>query len=153
MKISSFILLLFLLTIGCQSSNPDSDEKQIQEMVLEPMNLPPIPIKEIQTIYDLCDFVDFIFFELPFSMSYDNSGSIKTSLKWVGQETPLDNPNCKALARMIFQNDGEIMAEAEIYVSDQCAHFIWLKDGEPKYANKMTQTGYDHYKKIISQFQ
>lgn len=157
---STFLLVLIgVFYIGCQSPTADTSSNDQRTTVETPtapslsrMAVPSIPLAELQQLYNTCDFIDFIFFELPFSMSYDNAPAIQTAIKWVAQEVPLDNPGCKALARMSFQSKGGIVAEADIYVSDNCAHLEWIKEGKTVYANKMSPAGHQHYMKLIQQF-
>ena len=115
-------------------------------------NLPSIPEALLKEIFLECDFVDYIFYELPFSMSYDKKATIQSALRWVDQSTVIPTSGCKALGRMIFQKEGDIMIEAELYVSDACAYYKWIQNGKPVYNNLMSMAGIVHYKGIINQF-
>jgi len=154
MKYIYLVILLGLITAcGNTSTEKASTDVSQTEVKAKPAALPSIPEEELKYLFLESDFVDYIFYELPMSMSYDNKKAIQSALQWVSQNTDVPMSGCKALGRMIFQKEGNQIMEAEIYVSDSCGHYIWYKDGKKAYANKMTNTGHGHYMGIINQFQ
>ena len=97
-------------------------------------------------------FIDYIFYDLPFSISQDNQPSIHANLKLISSGA-LDNLplNCKPIGREFFQINGEIVHEADLYFSDGCYGYVFLKDGKPIYANKLTEAGMTFYTRIVNQ--
>ena len=106
----------------------------------------------MQNLYNNCQLIDYIFYDLPFSMNQSESNGIKSTISHV---TTLAQPtipaDCKPIARQLFQIDGEFVLEAEVYFSDNCQFFVFLEDNKPKYANKMSETGIQFYTNIIKQ--
>lgn len=145
-------LLCLSIILSCGSSSKDKAESTNKTQPAISMVLPSIPEAELKDLFVNCDFVDYIFYELPFSMSYDNPTTIQSALQWVSTNSEIPTSGCKALGRMLFQSKGEQIMEAELYVSDSCGHYIWYKNGKKTYANKMTNTGHQHYMGIINQF-
>lgn len=149
------LTILLAIVMSCGNSNQSDQEKSTTEPVVaseEAMALPSIPTEELQTLFLESDYVDYIFYELPISMSYDNKKAIQSALRWVSQNAEVPTSGCKALGRMIFQKEGNQIMEAELYVSNSCGHYIWYKDGKKTYSNMMTNTGQGHYMGIINQF-
>ena len=146
---------LYLLMIICLVVQCKTEQKQDVPVSpkLESVNeLPPIPASEFQDIFTNSNYVDYSFYNQPFSMSYDNQTSIRSVLKWVGEDAPTNISNCVPLCRMIFLKDGNIMIEAEIYISAGCAHYIWYVDNQKKYSNVMAAKGKQHYTQIVNQY-
>lgn len=149
---STVILSVFIMACGNSSSD---QTKTISEPVIEApaaMSLPSIPEEELKTLFMECDYVDYIFYELPVSMSYDNKQAIQSALQFVSQNADVPTSGCKAMGRMIFQKEGNQIMEAELFVSPSCGHYVWYRDGKKAYANMMTNTGQGHYMGIINQF-
>jgi len=150
-------LLIFICAIilACGNTNTSDHATSTPEPAADvspSAALPSIPVEELQQLFLESDYVDYIFYELPISMSYDNKQAIQSALRWVSENADVPTSGCKALGRMIFQKEGNQIAEAELYVSDSCGHYIWYKDGKKAYSNKMTNTGHGHYMGIINQF-
>jgi len=154
MKYFSLILTCTLFfACGNNSSSEQSKATPEQtEPVAASSALPSIPADVLQQLFLESDYVDYIFYELPISMSYDNQNAIQSALRWVSENADVPSTGCKALGRMIFQKEGSQIMEAELYVSDSCGHYIWYVDGKKTYSNMMTNTGQGHYMGIINQF-
>ena len=140
-----------LLACG-NTSNKKADTPDEVVSTPAPTSLPSIPLEELQQLFVETDYVDYIFYELPISMSYDSKQTIQRALQWVSQNSDVPQSGCKALGRMILQKEGNQIMEVELYVSDSCGHYIWYKDGKKAYSNKMTNEGHTHYMGIINQF-
>ena len=152
MKYMIVLTLSMLLAISCKQANSNAKEITTEVESTAISGLPSIPEELLQKVFLECDFVDYIFYELPFSMSYDNKNTIQSVLRWVNQSTVIPTTGCKALGRMIFQKQGNTMIEAEIYVSETCSYYKWILDGKPMYNNLMSVGGIRHYSGIINQY-
>ena len=71
--------------------------------------------------------------------------------KFLKKEKIKLNKNCKSIGRIFYEIDGNIEIEAEIYFSDQCQHFVFMKDNKRIYANNLTPEGVAHFKNIFKQ--
>lgn len=114
--------------------------------------LPSFPQVEMERLFREATFIDYIFYDLPFSISQDNQPSIHANLKLISSGA-LDNLpiNCKPIGREFFQINGEIVHEADLYFSDGCYGYVFLKDEKPIYANKLTEGGMKFYNNIVNQ--
>jgi len=159
-KFALFILTLAILT-SCNdkktSKNIPQDtitkvEQITQESLGTPINYPSIPRALVERLYKDCSYMDYIFFELDFSMSQDNPNSLKGSIAFISTDVPNSIPvGCKSIGRKFFHVEGNIIIEAEIYLSDNCSFYVFYQDEKPIYANKMTQEGVNFYNNIKRQ--
>ncbi|MBK7636603.1 MAG: hypothetical protein IPJ13_21790 [Saprospiraceae bacterium] len=61
-------------------------------------------------------------------------------------------PGCKPIAVKFFQIKGNIVYDADVYLSDKCNFYVFVdKSNKPIFANQMTETGRNFYNNIIRQ--
>ncbi len=113
--------------------------------------LPSIGIDLMQKLFDQCNYVDYLFYESDFSMSMNNKQSIQQTLSHVSEQVPTLDPNCKSIGRVFYEIDGNTEIEAEIYFSNACQYFVFIKDKKRVYANNITADGVAHFNNIFSQ--
>ncbi len=102
--------------------------------------LESVPRATILDLWNNCTYIDYIFHDLPFSMSQDEKESIQANLNYIATEPQEYIPNnCKPIARQMFHVGGDIVLECDVYLSDQCQFYVFVENEKPKYANKMTQ--------------
>jgi hypothetical protein len=96
------------------------------------------------------DYIDYIFHNLPISVSQDEKASINSNILFIKNEPikslPLD---CKPIGRKFFSIKGEAYLIADVYFGNGCAAYVFLDGEKPIYANAMTEQGVTFYKKII----
>lgn len=114
-------------------------------------SLPSITFEEMKVIYEGADFIDIIFYNVDFSMSINNKTNIQKMVGFVSTNVAQINPNCKAMGRIFFQKNGEMIAETDMYYDDQCRYFVFQKNGKAAYANEITPAGQAYFAKIFSQ--
>jgi len=114
---------------------------------------PSIPVDMVKMLWDKCDYVDFVFYYLNFSMSQKVQNSIRQTIAHIASEVPAIDPNCKPIGRLFFQAEGQNIAEADIFYSNGCAYYLFYKDGQYAYANKMLPQGSQFYENIFKQVQ
>ena len=156
-----FLIPLFLVLFACGEASKDPNKEantaaptsQNNDIIAEAQQLPSITQEMMTQLYNSCDYIDFVFYELSFSMSFDNKNAIGTALNWISPTVPILVKNCKSLGRMVFQGNGEIIMEAEMIVSNknECGHFVWIIDGERKYANRLNADGKKYFLGLINQ--
>ncbi len=152
------LFLAVVLVISCKTdSNKDSAPKPIVKdtpKVASKFKLESLPEAEMVRLYNETTYVDYIFYDLPFSLSQDNQPSIHSNLKLISSVALDYLPvTCKAIGREFFHIDGEIVHEADLYFSEGCIGYVFLKDEKPIYGNRLTEGGIKFYKNIISQSQ
>jgi hypothetical protein len=148
-----FTLSLVVLFFQCKEKVSDNPKPEMTQSGTETKNeLPPISDSDYNYLMKECDFIDYIFFDLPFSLSQDEKESIIQNMNFISREGVSNIPaGCKPMARKFFKVKGTIVWEAEVYMSDQCKHFIFYKDNKAVYANKMAQSGINFYNNLIDQ--
>ena len=151
--IRNLILLFFsavLFTCGNSENNTDA-QKASTPATQNEAYLPSITLEEMEFLWNNCNQVDFIYYELPISTSLNDQYSIQQSLRHVS-DTPVPlnvKNNCKPISRVFYKKDGDDLMEAEVYFSQGCSFFVFLKNGKPQYSNLMTDNGIKHFNDII----
>lgn len=116
------------------------------------LNVPGLPQGVMEQLFKEATYVDYIFYNLPFSLSQDNQASIHANLKLISAEPLKSLPvNCKPIGREFFHIGGEIPYEADLYYSDGCYGYVFIKDNKPLYANKLSTEGMKFYTNIVNQ--
>lgn len=157
MKYSIFFLIFStLICFSCNepstSSNGKPANNQASNTVATGEKLPSITMEKMKTIWDECDYIDFVFYKTNFSMSMDKKESIQGTVRHIAQETPILNPACKSIGRVFFEIQGETFSEAEIFFQDGCQYFVFYENKKKTYANYMSQEGITHYTNLFKQF-
>jgi hypothetical protein len=147
--IASFGLALSSLMMNCSGKEKKSEPAAAQE---KKNNLPALPQNEYSLLVEQCDFIDYIFIDLPFSLSQNEKESIQQNILFIDR-AGLDNipQGCKPIARKFFKIKGNIVLEADVFMDNTCQHFIFYKDNKAVYANKMAQSGINFYNNLIEQ--
>lgn len=150
-----FLIFCFFCFASCGTTtdNKDSTAKKPAEKVVAQTSaqLPSITVELMQKLYDKCDYVDYLFYESDFSMSMNNKGSIQQTLTHVSEGVPVLNPNCKSIGRVFYEIEGNTEIEAEIFFSNECQYFVFMKDQKQIYANNITGDGVAHFNNIFEQ--
>jgi len=153
-------LLIFLTLFLFSSCGGETEEKKgmdkdelwaTKSNEVKVSTLPSITFPEMKAIYEECDFIDIIFYNVEFSMSVNNKSNIQKMVGFVSTDVAQVNPACKAMGRLFFQKNGELMVEADMYYDDQCQYFVFQKNGKNAYANDITPEGQAYFQRIFSQ--
>lgn len=112
---------------------------------------PAYPQNKLEYLFNQSDYIDYVFYELPMSMSLNEKGSVQYAISHVSTTPAQINPNCKSLGRIFYQLKGENIAEAEIVFNapEQCSYFIFYENGKKAYANQMTEDGIKYLQQNI----
>lgn len=81
----------------------------------------------------------------------NNKASIQQTLTHVAENVAVLDPNCKSIGRVFYEIEGQTEIEAEIYFSNQCQYFVFMKNQKPIYANNITAAGVTHFNNIFKQ--
>lgn len=154
-----FCLVLFLFATSCQNNAPteentETSTPQEEQPKLVPAGefLPSVPVEKLEYLWTNCDYVDYVFYELPISMSLDTKNSIQYVLSHIAENPASLRPDCKPIGRIFYQVEGENYLEADLYFSNGgCTYFVFLEDGKPKYGNYMTEDGAKYMNNNLSQ--
>jgi hypothetical protein len=143
----SFILIGFIVSCkNKEEKKPEQPQQQVKEI-----NLPPVTNDMINKMLMEVDYIDYIFHNLPISVSQDEKESINSNIVFIKNEAVTSIPlTCKPIGRKFFNIKGETYLSADIYFGDGCAVYVFLDGEKPVYANKMTEQGIIFYNNIIA---
>lgn len=158
-------LLWFALLFGC---NLGSSDKPAPNPPSPPNAPPPPPVesKEVylpglelaimQNLWNGCNQIDYIFYELPISTSVDDNASAQVQLRHVSDSpvpVSMKQRCAKPIGHVFYKQDGVDLLEADIYFATGCTFYVFMKKGKPVFSNVMTQEGVAHFNQIISSVQ
>ena len=113
-----------------------------------------IPQEDVVKIATECTHIDFTFHELPISMNQSEKSAIIGDLSYISPETVSEIPgDCKPLARKVYWGPKGVIIEADIYFSQDCLYFVFIRNEERLFANRMNQNGITFYSGVLSQVQ
>lgn len=166
LKLYITILLTALIFMGCgnnsaetntaNANNPTANKAQTKTAAApsgmkNSVALQSIPKSTIMGLWNNCTYIDYIFHDLPFSMSQDEKESIQANLNYISSEVQAYIPNnCKPIARQMFHVGGDIVLEADVYLSDVCQFYVFVEDEKPAYANKMSPSALQFFSTMFS---
>jgi len=156
-----FFLSLTLLFFACNSPKPNSPTNtQTPAPVTESTpipaattgpSLPSISNDFMQMLWKNTTYVDYTFYTLPMSMSFDNQPAIQNVLGHLEAVPVALSSTCKPTGRAFFQKDGEDLGVAEFYLHTDCRCFVFLKGGKPAHSNRISDKGIEFYQNSIRQ--
>ncbi len=111
-----------------------------------------MPVDVYNKLFDNCDNIDYIFHELPISVSQDEKEAAQQTIGFIG-EAPFKSKDasCKPIARKFFKSNGKEILAADVYFSDKCKGYIFFIENKPVYANQISSSGVNFYNNIIAQ--
>lgn len=145
--IFSAIVCGLLAMFSCKTDTPKSlpstqDSKKA--------GLPALPAEMINKMLAEVDYIDYIWHDLPFSLSQEEKEGINTNISFISNEGVSElSPACKAIGRKFYNIKGETIATADVYFSPGCYYYVFLEGEKPIYANKITAQGINFYTQIF----
>ncbi|NNF35138.1 MAG: hypothetical protein HKN68_13575 [Saprospiraceae bacterium] len=149
LKIGRMVVLVLIIMsmISCKQKVDDSAAANVK---VEPM-LPVMPLQQQSYLFDNVQLIDYIFHDLPFSLSQSERPSIQTKIAGIGRE-PVMNNNCKSIARVFYQVEGEIIIEADLFFAPpDCHYYLFYEEGKAVYANQMAPSSIQFYSQFLNQ--
>lgn len=147
-KISVLICIFCLGLLSCKNEKGNVEVKPEQAAVQE---FEKLPSEILNKMWNEAEMLDYIFHDLPFSMSQDERQSIQANMTYIDKYAqPYIPQGCKPAARQFYQVKGDIVLEADVYFSEGCYFYVFIVDGKPMYANKMAQEGINFFRTMIS---
>lgn len=144
-----FLTLLLGFLTACGSGTSENQEVSSPETDGNAI-YPSIPDSTMQMLWDRCDYMDYVFYHLDFSMSQERQNDIRQSLLHISQGVPSIDPSCRAIGRVFYQIEGENVLEADIFFSPDCQYYIFYENGKKRYANTLTPAGIQFYERVFS---
>lgn len=103
-----------------------------------------------QDLLKRCDYIDYIFRDLPISASFGPDQGIPMNINFISNNPVIKMPDqCTSIGRKTFQHRGDIIAEADVVFGAGCMYYLFYENGKVVYASMMTQEGINFYTNII----
>ncbi len=112
-----------------------------------------IPEKTYLRLLAECDYVDIIFYDSQVSMAQDDAAGIQGTLTFINKQVAKPSSDCKPKGHIMYQINGDIIAEGDFYCSEGCTYIIFTEDNKPKYANVLSSSGIQFFQNILLQIQ
>ncbi|MEL6655742.1 MAG: hypothetical protein AAFY48_16355 [Bacteroidota bacterium] len=112
---------------------------------------PSITQEKMMHLYNNCDYIDFVFYNLKFSMSQNKQDAIRNTLGGVSTTPAKVIASCKPVGRVFFQVDGKNAEEADLFFGNSCLYYLFLENGTYAYGNQLSEGGYSFYQRIFQQ--
>lgn len=139
------ISLCVVLLDACKSSVADSTDKKEESSALK-----ALPKSMIDKMYAEVDYIDYLWHDLPFSLSQEEKESINTNISFISDEAvPVIPEGCKAIGRKVYNIKGNTYLTADVYFTPSCQFYVFLEGEKPIYASKMTAQGVTFYTQVI----
>jgi hypothetical protein len=159
MELLKFYFFVLLLVIaGCKNKSKNISNAATvsadQTEYLDGPEISGVPKEVMVKLLNECTFIDYIFHDLPFSLSQAEDPSIDQNIEFIDFKRPLGRipKGCKPIARKFFQIKGEIVYDVDVYLSDKCKFYVFVdKKNKPVYANFMTESGIKFYTQVVEQ--
>jgi hypothetical protein len=151
-----FSLFIFVALLSCNSkkenlaaTNTVPQEKKESSSARE---LPSISHDLIDKLYAEVDFVDYIWHDVPISLTIDTKEDAYTNVGFISQSTVGKIPvNCKNSARKFLNSKGNTLATLDVYYGEGCNFYIQIESNKAVAANYMTEKGVNFYANIMKQ--
>jgi len=159
MKAIKILIVLFSITMifACKSDNKteekDSSISEEMQETKQPVKavtgeMVNLPVDVFLKVYMEADYIDIIFEDLPFSMSQDNSKSIKQILSHLDKKPPAAiSGQCPLFGQMLVQKEGNIILEGDMFHSEGCYYYVFKHQGKV-YHNGMTPNGIQFFENM-----
>ena len=145
-----FPVLLGLLACGNSEAPTGETTPVVTETVRAANTLPPLPLAEIQQLYDRVDYIDYLFTSLPISMSQQSPNDVKAAVTHISDEAPASmDPSCTVLAQIFYEADGKTLRRADMYYGPTCTYLVWNENGKPTYASRLTEPGVRFFTSVL----
>lgn len=162
--IMKYLIYIFFLTsllsCGGTTSNNQSAENQLDAnpgrantAAAAAVAYPALPQKTLDKLLNSCDYIDYIFYTANFSMNQSNAAAIQATLKGISSEGATVAPTCEAVGHVFFQVEGEVIAEADLFLEDDCTLYRFTENQRPVYANQITPQGISYYVNVFRQLE
>ncbi len=161
MKYFFLSVFLFFLFQACQQGRPVNNEQEVSEETqsrapeenVQMGVYPSFSFDSLKYLWDHCDYMDVLYYNLPASMSMTDTNSIHQMLSIIAAAPAPRRTDCgKALGRLFFQVDGENYAQADLFFSDNCKFLLFVDEHEKyRWGNLLTDRGVAYFQNSIRQ--
>lgn len=148
-KKSLLLLLIVMITCWVWSSCKQGEKPQ-NKSAAEKTALQALPKEMIDKMYAEVDYIDYLWHDLPFSLSQEEKESINTNISFISDQAMEAIPStCKPIGRKVYNIKGNTYLTADVYFTPSCQFYVFLDGEKPIYASKMTAQGVTFYTQVI----
>jgi hypothetical protein len=155
MKRFLILAALFLIAISCNNKTDNNNQNQSVQPTRQQLNAldyPPVPDDLVQEIGTQGDHIDVIFYNMPISISRNGNADVQQMLSQVGDQAPGQVAPCNPIGRIFFQGQGETIAEADLYLGENCNYYLFMIENKPAYANVLLPQGVKFYENLLAPY-
>ena len=135
---------------ACSSSDSKPAEKTAEEVVSSADYYTIMPAEKAQQLFDSADKVDVLFNEIAVSMSQVKQSDVQGQVSFLTPGLVPKNIQCSETANIIFQAQGEIVADGRMYLRGNCRYVVFYEDNQAVFATHVTDQGMNFYRQILS---
>lgn len=151
-----FLLMITVAFVACKNDKTTDNTTQAAspttQSSLNTLSYPSVPEELVVNIGTKGDHIDVIFYNMPISISRDGNDDVQQMLSHVSQQPPTQVAVCNPIGRIFFQGQGETLAEADLYLGENCNYYLFMVDGKPTYANALLPEGTKFFENIIGPY-
>ena len=158
MKLTTLLSILFCALCLCISCKTDPANQPATTTSSSQANrlssTKGITADYVQLIADSCSHVDMIFNDYPISISQTEESAIISDLTYLSPTTVETIPaGCKPLGRKVYNGNGRILIEADLYFSENCHFMVFIQNEKELFGNQLNQQGITFYTNLLQQVQ
>lgn len=149
-----FCICFSIFLLSCNAETNKSSEKEPTATAAPAQSNPyPAPPQDLlDNLFQNCGYIDYVFSDLPVSISQDQKGSIQAMINYFTTTAPASiNTGCKPLGRSFYQINGDIVLEADFYFDQNCTYYIFFQDNKPMYSSVMSEGGINFFNKMMAE--
>lgn len=158
MRNQLLLLAIALFTFGCTSGNTEpssqpspatpAKEEAATNTSTEAL-LPSMTKEAAQKLYTTVDQIDILFHDMGISMSQSNPSEARAQVAFLAPGQAPAKPPCKAMANIIYQGGGDILADGQLYLDRACRCVVFYEDGKPTYSALLTDQALSFYAQVL----
>ena len=153
-QLGLIILGVLLLSYSCKPESVQNSQAKPRTSLKQLQSKEGITAEIVTLIVDSCSHVDMLFNDYPVSMSQNEKNSIISDLTYISTDAITEIPGqCKPVGRKVYNGNGEVLIEADLYFSEGCYFMVFIKDEQALFGNKMNEQGIAFYERLLSQIQ
>jgi hypothetical protein len=145
-----FSLMLFASLIIFTQCKKDPKKPKLDDRAA---NLGPLPASVITQLNNTCTAIDILPLrkEMNASLSFskDQNQAIQYIISFIGDERANLPSNCTPDGHVVFQENGEINYEADVYFQGSCVLFAFNKGGKVSHVNKIRPEGVEFFRNFL----
>jgi hypothetical protein len=133
------------------SISQNQKEESISELnQIRQSQLPPLSKEWAERLFNTTTYLDFIFYNVSYTLSMNESQSIKQFISGIGTKHVFQDKNCPSQGRIFFQEEGNVFMEADIhYIENQCAYLVFFIGNKAMFANELNDSGKEMFRNYL----